>query len=136
MRELTPASVVLRLVMVGTILGSAVTTGVLRRSPLAVLTLAVGFTGAYVGGKLPQWRRSWARHGPMSLLGLPVTYAIQCVMAGVCYLVGVGLGSLFSERLWLPFDPADALVGVAIGLFGLVVGPVIDRLEGVGPSEG
>ncbi len=101
--------------------------GYVHRSPWVILLFGGVFTVLYIHGKLPQWRRAVSQQGWLAvLLGLPLTFAIQCVLAAMFYLIGFGLGALFTdaavqgELTAFDYQTAGALLAIAVPI-GFIV---------------
>lgn len=104
----------LRIVSGLVIVGAAILAGCLFRAPWIVLLLAVSFTALYVGGKLAQWQMLARMHGAAAVLkALLVTLPIQAIVAGIFYLIGVGIGAVAGQRSF-----SDRLEGFDFALAG------------------
>jgi hypothetical protein len=79
--------------------------GWLHRSPWLLASAIPAFTVLYALGKATAWSAAWRTGGTRRIaLATLVTLPIQAVVAGVFYLIGLGLG-----RLFVGFTPIAAL---------------------------
>jgi len=122
---------VLRIITAAAVVVTAVAAGYLHRAPWIVALLALSFTVLYVAGKLPQWRgllrtQGWSNIARAVALTLPV----QAIMAGVFYLIGVGIGAITGERdmAWR-LEPFDVALAGGLLVFGLVSSSIIYAAE-------
>lgn len=69
------------------------------RSPLLIPLLGALYVPLYFLGKTHAWQAISHLPSRNALLrAVPVTFAVQCVLVGVLYLIGLGLGTLFTDR--------------------------------------
>lgn len=125
---------ILRIISGLTVVGTAVYAGFLYRSPWIIVLLTLSFTALYVGGKVEQWRLLARIRGMAGVLkSLLVTLPIQAVLAGIFYLIGVGVGAIagnrsFAERL----ESFDWTLAGGLLIFGLVATTAIYIAEARG----
>lgn len=89
----------LRLLIGLLILGVPALFGWYFRSPFVIPVLAVIYVPLYFLGKANAWHAiGFAPSRRAILRAVPATFVVQCILVGVCYLVGLGLGTLFGDR--------------------------------------
>ena len=121
----------LRIVTGLTVLGVAIYAGFLYRSPWIIALLTLSFTALYVSGKIEQWKLLARTQGAVAIVkALLVTLPIQAVLAGIFYLIGVGIGAIagnrsFAERL----EGFDVTLAGGLLVFGLAAGALIYAAE-------
>ena len=122
----------LRIMTALTVVAAMIAAGLLHRSPWTVVLAAVVFTVLYALGKWNAWTAAWRAGGAGQVaLAVLVTLPIQAIVAGVCYLIGLGLGRLFAGyRPIAVLSAADAIWLGALLATGIVAGAAIIRLEG------
>jgi hypothetical protein len=118
--------------MIGTMLA-----GFWLRSPLIVFWLGLALTLSYAAGRAASWKVAWQQGMRGALfIGLPLTYAVQTVLAGLLYLFGLGIATLAKRG-----DVASALSQhdfahvTAITTLGVVSGIVLYWMEGGSPPS-
>jgi hypothetical protein len=122
----------LRITMALTIVVAMIVAGWLHRSPWLIALVTPAFTVLYALGKWNAWTAAWRTGGAKQVaLATALALPIQAVVAGVFYLLGLGLGRLVTGYAPIAaLSPADALgAGVLFGV-GVAVSAVIIRLEG------
>ncbi len=85
----------------------------------------------YALGKWNAWTAAWRAGGVRQVaLALLVTLPIQAIVAGVCYLIGLGLGTLFAgDTAIAALSLADVIwMGVLLAV-GTTAGAAIIRME-------
>ncbi|MGK2868170.1 MAG: SMI1/KNR4 family protein [Mycobacterium sp.] len=108
-----------------------VAVGWVQRSPWVVLLATPVFTVLYALGKWNAWKSAWRiGGGPQIGLSVLVTLPIQAVVAGVCYVLGVGLGRLVAgNRALAPLAAGDVIAIVLLLSVGTFISAVVIRLE-------
>ena len=128
----TKLSAALRIPLGLGLVGFALATGLVQRSPWILPSMAAGFTLAFLFGQLRTWRH--ARNSGLLRqywLQVPADFALQLLLVSGLYFIGFGLSALFSGAVTVaPFSPADAIWPLAVGAVGAIMGVYIDRLEG------
>lgn len=114
------------------LLGVAGWFGFAHRNPWVIVPLSMAFTVLYIAGKWYAWRTLWTTGGAKAWgKALPPTLAIQCVIAGIVYLIGLGLGRLLAARpMALSMTLNDVLLVLGLTVLGLLVSAAVNRLEG------
>jgi hypothetical protein len=113
------------------IVGTAVYAGVIHRSPWIVALIALSFTVLYMAGKASQWR-SLVREGGTNAVAkaLAVTLPVQAVLAGIFYLIGLGVGTALGGRsLATRLETFDLALAGGLLAFGLVASGIIYATE-------
>lgn len=134
---MTPKPVLgLRLAAALVVVVTMVAVGWVQRSPWVVLLATPVFTVLYALGKWNAWKFAWRRGGgPQIALSVLVTLPIQAILAGVCYVLGVGLGRLVAgNRALAPLAAADIITMAVLLAVGTVVSAVVIRLESAVPA--
>lgn len=110
--------------------------GWLHRSPWIVLLATPLFTVLYALGKWNAWTLAWRLGGAKRIvLSALVTLPIQAVLAGVFYLLGLGLSMLLAPTAPIAvFSGADAQWAAALFVLAVAVSAAIIRLEDVAPE--
>lgn len=126
----------LRLAAALLVIATMVAVGWVQRSPWVVLLATPVFTVLYALGKWNSWKLAWRIGGaPQIVLSVLVTLPIQAVVAGVCYVVGVGLGRLVAgNRALAPLAATDVITMAVLLAVGAVISTVIIRLESAAPA--
>lgn len=121
----------LRLAAALLVVATMLAVGWVQRSPWIVLLATPVFTVLYALGKWNSWKMAWRNGGaPQIALSVLVTLPIQAVVAGVFYVVGVGLGRLVAGNRALALLSATDIVTVAALLaVGAAISTVVIRLE-------
>lgn len=121
----------LRLTAAVTIVVAMMTAGWLHRSPWVVALVAPVFTVLYALGKWDAWKAAWRAGGAKRIvLATLVTLPIQAIVAGVLYLIGLGLGRLVTGfRPMTALTAADVLAAGILFALGVTVSAAIIRLE-------
>ena len=111
--------------------------GFFHRSPWIVLPFALAFSILYIQGKYPAWNQLWLTEGFSGLAkSMPITFAIQCVVVSVFYLIGYGLGSLTGVATSAQaFSESDLLVPAVMLVAAFCVGLVIHEIERGGAAH-
>lgn len=127
---------VLRIAMGLLIVLAMGTAGWLHRSPWIVLLATPLFTVLYALGKWNAWTLAWRLGGAQRIaLSALVTLPIQAVLAGVFYLLGLGLSMLLAPTAPIAvFSGADAQWAAALFALAVAVSAAIIRLEDVAPE--
>ncbi|MCT8175769.1 SMI1/KNR4 family protein [Variovorax sp. CY25R-8] len=127
---------VLRIAMGLLIVLAMGTAGWLHRSPWIVLLATPLFTVLYALGKWNAWTLAWRLGGAQRIaLSALVTLPIQAVLAGVFYLLGLGLSMLLAPTAPIAvFSGADAQWAAALFVLAVAVSAAIIRLEDVAPE--
>lgn len=122
---------VLRILTAVVVVATAVLAGYLHRTPWIVALLAATFTVLYVAGKLPQWRELVQTEGLKGIArALALTVPVQAILAGVAYLIGVGVGAIIGGRdLASRLETFDVALAGGLLVFGLVSGTIISVAE-------
>lgn len=127
MLKFSPISIALRIAAGLLLVGAAVYAGFAARSPWIILALAVVFTVCHAAGRWRGWQKAVTEHGTATILkGVLSTFVAQCILVGLLYLIGYGLGALINgDRVAAPFSMTDikgvALLGtVSIGIAALL----------------
>lgn len=110
---------------------AAIFAGYSARSPWIIPILGVAYTVSFVFGRWRRWQVA-ARSGMLAkaMAVVPLTLLIQCVLVGVLYLIGYGVGAMLGERVG--FEPLAlntdvlwaACLGFGAGLAGLVIASI------------
>lgn len=110
--------------------------GWLHRSPWIVLLATPLFTVLYALGKWNAWTLAWRLGGAKRIvLSALVTLPIQAVLAGVFYLLGLGLSMLLAPAAPIAaFSGADAQWAAALFVPAVAVSAAIIRLEAAAPE--
>ena len=113
-----------------------VAVGWVQRSPWVVLMATPVFTVLYALGKWNSWKLAWrSGGGPQIALSVLVTLPIQAVVAGFCYVLGVGLGRLVAgNRALAPLATADVVTVALLLAVGVAISTVVIRLESAAPA--
>jgi SMI1 / KNR4 family (SUKH-1) len=108
-----------------------ITAGWLHRSPWIVALATPAFTVLYALGKWNAWKAAWRIGGANQIvLATLVTLPIQAIVAGVCYLLGLGLSRLMTGyRPIAPLSAADVVAAGILFAIGLALCATIIRLE-------
>ncbi|WP_422096790.1 SMI1/KNR4 family protein [Variovorax sp.] len=127
---------VLRIAMGLLIVLAMGTAGWLHRSPWIVLLATPLFTVLYALGKWNAWTLAWRLGGAQRIaLSALVTLPIQAVLAGVFYLLGLGLSMLLAPAATIAaFSGADAQWAAALFVLAVAVSAAIIRLEAAAPE--
>ncbi len=118
--------------MLGTILA-----GFWLRSPVIVLWLGLALTVSYAAGRAAAWKLAW-KHGNRSalVLGFPLTYAVQTVLAGLLYFFGLGIAAALDRGdVAKSLSQYDFAHVAAIATLGVVSGIVLYLIEGGSPPS-
>jgi SMI1/KNR4 family protein SUKH-1 len=115
-----------------TIVVAMIVAGWLHRSPWLVALVTPAFTVLYALGKWNAWTAAWRVGGAKQIaLATALALPIQAVVAGVFYLLGLGLGRLVTGYAPIvALSSADALGAGVLFAVGVAVSAVIIRLEG------
>lgn len=110
--------------------------GFLHRSPWIIALATPAFTTLYALGKWNAWTAAWRAGGARQIAyAILVTLPVQAVVAGVFYLIGLGLGALISAPTPIAaLSGIDLLSAVALLVVGTLAGTMIIRLEGRGSA--
>jgi hypothetical protein len=122
----------LRIITALAIVAAMIAAGWLHRSPWTVFLATPTFTALYALGKWNVWTAAWRAGGFRQVaLALLVTLPIQAIVAGICYLIGLGLGTLFAgDTAIAALSSADVVwMGVLLAV-GTTAGAAIIRIEG------
>jgi SMI1 / KNR4 family (SUKH-1) len=122
----------LRITMALTIVVAMIVAGWLHRSPWLIALVTPAFTVLYALGKWNAWTAAWRAGGAKQIaLATAVALPIQAVVAGVFYLLGLGLGRLVTGYAPIAaLSAADALGAGVLFAVGVAVSAVIIRVEG------
>ncbi|CAN5410893.1 hypothetical protein BH11ACT6_BH11ACT6_09090 [soil metagenome] len=134
---MTPKPVLgLRLAAALVVVVTMVAVGWVQRSPWVVLLATPVFTVLYALGKWNAWKLAWRKGGgPQIALSVLVTLPIQAILAGVCYVLGVGLGRLVAgNRALAPLAAVDIITMAVLLAVGTVISAVVIRLESAAPA--
>lgn len=126
----------LRLAAALVVVVTMVAVGWVQCSPWVVLLATPVFTVLYALGKWDAWKLAWhAGGGPQIALSVLVTLPIQAVVAGICYVLGVGLGRLVAgNRALAPLAAADIITMTLLLAVGTAISIVVIRLESTAPA--
>ena len=126
----------LRLAAAMVVVLTMVAVGWVQRSPWVVLLATPVFTVLYALGKCNSWKLAWRNGGgPQIALSVLVTLPIQAVVAGVCYVIGVGSGRLVAgNRALAPLAAADVVTMAVLLAVGAAISTVVIRLESAAPD--
>ena len=121
----------LRAVVALAVVGTAIYAGFVHRSPWIIALLSLSFTALYIAGKIAQWRLLARSEGSAGVAkALAVTVPVQTVIAGVCYLIGLGLGAIFSKReIAGSLEPFDLTLAGGLLVFGVAASALFYSLE-------
>ena len=113
----------LRLAAALLVVFTMVAVGWVQRSPWVVLLATPVFTVLYALGKWNSWKLAWRTGGgPQIALSLLVTLPIQAVVAGVFYVIGVGLGRLVAgNRALAPLAATDVVTMAVLLAVGAAI---------------
>lgn len=122
----------LRIITALAVVAAVVAAGWLHRSPWTIALATPTFTVLYALGKWNAWTAAWRAGGVRQVaLALLVTLPIQAIVAGVCYLIGLGLGTLVAgDTPIAALSLVDVVFMVALLAVGVAAGAAIIRLEG------
>jgi hypothetical protein len=110
--------------------------GWLHRSPWIILLATPALTVLYALGKWNAWKAAWRIGGPKQIVrAILVTLPIQAIVAGVLYLLGLGLGRLITGYRPIAALSVADVAGVAV-LFAVSVAlsVAIIRTEAAAPD--
>jgi hypothetical protein len=118
---------VLRIITAIVVVATAVLAGYLHRAPWIIVLLTLSFSTLYIAGKLPQWRLLARSEGaPGIVKAMALTLPVQAILAGVFYLVGVGVGAIVGGReLAARLESFDLALAGGLLAFGLVSSSII-----------
>ncbi|MDO9383732.1 MAG: hypothetical protein Q7T86_12815 [Hyphomicrobiaceae bacterium] len=121
----------LRAVVALAVVGTAVYSGFIHRSPWIIALLSLSFTVLYIAGKLAQWRMLARSEGAAGVAkAVAVTWPVQAIMAGVFYLIGLGIGAIFAKRdLAGAIEPFDLTLAGGLLVFGIAASAIIHTVE-------
>ncbi len=127
----------LRIITALAIVAAMIAAGWLHRSPWTVVLATPAFTVLYALGKWNAWMAAWRAGGlGQAALALLVTLPIQAIVAGVCYLIGLGLGTLFAGNQPIAaLSSADVMWMAVLLAVGVAAGAAIIRMEGSGSAS-
>lgn len=110
--------------------------GGLHRSPWVVALATPAFTVLYALGKWNAWMAAWRAGGLKQIVAATmVTLPIQAVLAGVLYLLGLGLGRLVGGyRPLAALSAGDVVAAVVLFGIGVALSAVVIRAEKVPPE--
>ena len=125
------SAAVVRLAMALTVVATMIATGWLHRSPWVVLLATPVFTVLYALGKWHVWVAAWRATGATRIaLTTLATLTTQGIVAGVLYLIGLGLGRLFRGLSPIAALSAEDVIWTGmLAAFGLVAGGVVIWLD-------
>ncbi len=110
--------------------GTALYAGFAHRSPWIIGLLALSFTVLYIAGKAASWRVLAQQGAAAVLKALLVTLPIQGVVAGVFYLIGLGVGALVARReIAAALEPFDVTLAGGLLVFGIAASALIYTVE-------
>lgn len=114
---------------------AAIAAGWLHRSPWIVALATPAFTVLYALGKWNAWKTAWRVGGVKQIvLAALVTLPIQAVLAGVLYLLGLGLSRLITGyRPIAALSVTDVLATGMLFAVGVALSATIISLEGSPP---
>jgi hypothetical protein len=126
----------LRITTALTIVAVMIAAGWLHRSPWLIALVTPAFTVLYALGKWNAWTAAGRVGGAKQIaLATAVALPIQAIVAGVFYLLGLGLGRLFTGYAPIAaLSAADAFGAGVLFAIGVAISAAIIRLEGV-PSQ-
>lgn len=121
----------LRAIVALAVVGTAIYSGFAYRSPWIIALLSLSFTVLYIAGKLAQWRMLARSEGAAGVAkALAVTFPVQAVVAGVFYLIGLGLGAIFAKReIAGAIEPFDLTLAGGLLVFGVAASAIIYGVE-------
>ncbi len=124
-------SAALRAIVALAVAGTAIYSGFVHRSPWIIALLSLSFTVLYIAGKLAQWRMLARSEGPAGVAkAVAVTLPVQAVLAGVFYLIGLGLGAIFAKReIAGALEPFDLTLAAGLLVFGVAASAIIYSVE-------
>ncbi|BBY50459.1 hypothetical protein MARA_39270 [Mycolicibacterium arabiense] len=127
----------LRLAAALAVVGTMVVVGWVQRSPWVVLLATPVFTVLYALGKWNAWKLARRNGGGRQIaLSTLVTLPIQAVVAGVFYVLGVGLGRLVvGNRALAPLTAADTITMALLLVVGTAISVAVIRLESTAPAK-
>lgn len=122
---------VLRIINALVVVGAVVIYGHRHYSPVCILLLAIVFTINYALGKWLSWKKVWEQGGSLKLMTTFFkTYPIQCVVVGLLYLVGYGIGALLSPgREMMVYNHVNSYYIAGILIFSCLLGIAIILIE-------
>jgi len=131
MPNVTKLSASLRMIAgIGLLIGAAAM-GYLARSPWVIAVFGAAFTVSFVTGRWSRWQAA-AKAGMLSkaLMGIPATFLIQCILVGILYLIGFGIGALAGrEGSMAALGTFDYKAALGLMAFGGVLGLIVNLLE-------
>lgn len=103
------------------LIGAALVAGVMLRSPWTVATLGLVFSVLFVIGKWDEWKHALASSSRTDwCLGLLSVIPTQCVIVGVFYGAGFGVGKLGNRaRPMAAFEGWDAAYAATVLVLGV-----------------
>ena len=124
-------SAALRAIVALAVVGTAIYSGFVHRSPWIIALLSLSFTVLYIAGKIAQWRMLAHSEGLAGVAkALAVTVPVQTVIAGVCYLIGLGLGAIFAKREFAgAIETFDLTLAGGLLVFGVAASAIIYTVE-------
>jgi len=113
------------------LLAGVIIAGYTGRSYWIILPFTLAYTVSFMIGRLPSWKAAVQTQGPSYILtAIAGTALTQLILVGLLYLIGFGLGALFSghdgQRV---FTPSDWIYAAVLGGIGAATGGVIAYLE-------
>ncbi|MGH1467517.1 MAG: SMI1/KNR4 family protein [Bdellovibrionales bacterium] len=128
--------IVIRLLFALCLLLCAGSLGFRHRNFMIIFPLGLAFTVLYIGGKWHLWRAILnSRKQTVIIKNLCITLPIQIFLAGLVYLIGLGLGRIFTTHSFVTsVTKEDLLLILILVSVGLIVLVFVNWLEGgVGP---
>lgn len=113
------------------VVGTAIYAGFVHRSPWIIALLALSFTVLYIAGKLASWRILARTQGAAGLIkAVLVTLPIQAILAGVFYLIGLGVGAIVARReIAVALEPFDVTLAGGLLAFGIAASALVYTVE-------
>ena len=133
---MTTSSAVLRILMGIVVLAVGIAAGYMKRSPWIIAPMGLSFAILYILGKLKHFQHGLEQVGWKGMIvAMPATFAVQWVLAGLLYFIGLGFGYLIDPVGFIqPFSRFDLIYSLVtlVGI-GFVAG-IIAWLERKGPG--
>lgn len=128
---ITRSSMLLRLLCGLWLVGAAVASGMMSRSPLSIVSLGAAFSVLFILGKWGAWKHALRATGLPAVLGGALTVIpTQCAIVGLFYGAGLGFRMLTGASGGLrPFDSFDLRYGALVLGVGSLLAILAHLLE-------
>lgn len=129
--NITRASMLLRIVCGLWLVGAALATGFMMRSPWIVLPMGLAFSVLFVMGKWSAWKHAVRTTGWKSVpLGIATTVPIQCLIVALFYGLALGAAKVAdSSRSLKAFETWDTNFAAIVLVLGGVLAILAHMFE-------